>query len=59
MKLWASAQRMNDVDDKTMSGSSERKGSSGHQQSNHMEEVGEMCSHIQRIVEGEHQHVTC
>lgn len=59
VELWASAKGMNDVDDETVSGSSERKGTSGHQQSYHMEEVGEMCCHIQRIVKGEHQHVTC
>lgn len=49
---------MDDVDDETVSGSSERKGTSGHQQSDDVEEVGEMGSHVQGVVEGEHQHVT-
>lgn len=57
MKLWTSAKRVNDVDDEPVSGSSEGKGPRGHQQSHHVEEVGEMCCHVQGVVEGEHEHV--
>lgn len=58
VELWTSAQRMNDVDDQAVGGSSKGKWTSGHQQGHYMEEVGEMRGHIEWVVKGEHQHVT-
>lgn len=52
MKLWTRTQRVNDVDDQSMCGSSKGEWSCGHQESNDMEEVGEMSCHIERVVEG-------
>ncbi len=58
VELWAGAEWVNDVDNEAMRWCSEWQRASGHQQSDDMEQVGQMSSHVQRVVEGEHEHVT-
>lgn len=59
MKLCTGTQRVNDINDQSMCGSSKGEWPCGHQESNHMEEVGEMSCYVQGVVEGQHQHVAC
>lgn len=48
---------MDDVDDQAVRGRPERQRSRGHQQGHDVEEVGQVGGHVQRVVEGEHEHV--
>lgn len=50
---------MDDVDDQTVSGGPEGEGAGSHQQRHYMKQVGQMGRHVQRVVERQHQHVTC
>lgn len=48
---------MDDVDDQTVGGGPQRERPRGYQQGHHVEQVGQVGRHIQRIVEGQHEHV--
>lgn len=58
VELWAGAERVNDVDNEAMRWRSEWQRAGGYQQSDDMEQVGQMSGHVQRVVEGEHEHIT-
>lgn len=49
---------MDDVNNEAMRGRSEGQRAGGHQQSDDVEQVGQMSGHVQRVVEREHEHVT-
>lgn len=48
---------MDDVDDQAVRGSAERQRAGGHEQGDHVKEVGQVGSHVQGVVEGQHEHV--
>ena len=57
VQLGAGAERVDDVDDQPVRGGAEGQRPGGHQQCHHVEEVGQVGRHVQRVVEGQHQHV--
>lgn len=58
VELGAGAERVDYVDDQAVCGGAEGQGAGGHQQSDHVEQVGQVSGHVQRVVEGQHEHVT-
>lgn len=48
---------MDDVDHQTVGGGAKGQRPGGYQKGHHMEQVGQVCRHIQRVVEGQHEHV--
>lgn len=56
-QLRARAEGVDDVDNQAMRGCPKRQRPCGHQESHNMEEVGQVSGDIQRVVEGQHEHV--
>lgn len=56
-QLGACAEGVDDVDNQAMRGCPKRQRPRGHQQGHNMEEVGQVSGDIQRVVEGQHEHV--
>lgn len=57
VELRAGAEGVDNVDDQTVSGGPEGQRPSGYQQGYHMEQIRQVGCHIQRVVEGQHEHV--
>lgn len=58
VELGAGTEGVDYVDDQAVCGGAEGQGAGGHQQSDHVEQVGQVSGHVQRVVEGQHEHVT-
>lgn len=54
VELRAGAQRVDDVDDQAVGGGPEGQRPGGHQQGDHVEQVGQVRRNVQGVVEGQH-----